>query len=299
MSLDNNMYNEIDRLRAQYQTNKTLFISGSTIASLLKKLGSTDKELEEIKLISDFLEEDPTLNFRKSRSGRFVYNPENQRIYRTEFQQFVLSKQEDFIRHDSGKLRKFYGLSESLVRNSTFQNLLKLKYYLIHGVEYTQRPLLDYQSEKWVTTVFNLRTSTTKDIVGEPALEGIHSDGVDHTMTILFGHKNMKKQSSAITYVHSMAERSGIKLKEANKDHIISRHQHWDFLDTLMIVDHERKHSLSAVYQEDENVEATRDMLILFTRKPVAEGHVSFGYDSLAPHPDYPITFNMMENQRA
>lgn len=190
MSLDNNIYHEIDRLRAQYQTNKILFISGLTIASLLKKLGSTDKELEEIKRMSDSL-------------------------------------------------------------------------------------------------------------VGEPALEGIHSDGVDHTMTILFGHKNMKQQGSAITYLHSMAERSGIKLKEANKDHIISLHQHWDFLDTLMIVDHERKHSLSAVYQEDENVEATRDMLILFTHKPVAEGHVSFGYDSLAPHPDYPITFNMMENQRA
>lgn len=72
MSLDNNIYHEIDRLRAQYQTNKTLFISGSTIASLLKKLGSTDKELEEIKRMSDSLEEDPTLNFRKSWSGRFV-----------------------------------------------------------------------------------------------------------------------------------------------------------------------------------------------------------------------------------
>jgi len=62
-----------------------------------------------------------------------------------------------------------------------------------------------------------------------------------------------------------------------------------NFLDTLMIVDHERKHSLSPVHAIDENKEATRDMLIFFTRKPVDKTHVSGSIDSLRPHRDMPM----------
>ncbi|MCU4578344.1 2OG-Fe dioxygenase family protein [Acinetobacter courvalinii] len=298
MSIENSIFDEIDCLRTEYQNKKYLFISGSKMASLLKRLGASNEDLQGLKKVSDLLEKDPTLKFRKSRNGRFVFNPINNEIYRTESQRFVLSKQEDFVRYDSGKLRNFYGLSESLTRNSAFQNLLKLKYCLIQGVEFKQRPFLNYDSNQWVTTVFNLRTITTNQLRGEPALEGIHTDGVDHTMTILFGHQNMKKNGSAITYLHSMDEKTGIKFEEANEDYILCCHQHWDFLDTLMIIDHERKHSLTSVEQEDKNMHATRDMLILFTRKPAKAGHVSYNYDSLKPHPDYPIRFNALDVQR-
>ncbi|OLL27553.1 hypothetical protein BTH42_32515 [Burkholderia sp. SRS-W-2-2016] len=48
----------------------------------------------------------------------------------------------------------------------------------------------------WVSAVFNLRTVTTPDLLGEPALEGVHSDGVEHTMTTLLGHANMSPDSA-------------------------------------------------------------------------------------------------------
>ncbi|WP_394350839.1 2OG-Fe dioxygenase family protein [Elizabethkingia argenteiflava] len=44
----------------------------------------------------------------------------------------------------------------------------------------------------------------------------------------------------------------------------MSKDQHWDFLHTLLIVDHERKHSLTPVKTETDI--AIRDMLIFFTR---------------------------------
>lgn len=49
-------------------------------------------------------------------------------------------------------------------------------------------------------------------------------------------------------------------------------------------MDHENKHSLSPVYQEDLGKDATRDMLVFFTRKPVARDHISGNIDSLNPH---------------
>nr|WP_212995109.1 2OG-Fe dioxygenase family protein [Elizabethkingia argenteiflava] len=65
---------------------------------------------------------------------------------------------------------------------------------MIEGVTSKERPFLDYQSEKWISTVFNLRTITTPILIGEPALEGVHTDGVDHTMTILLNHKKHVKR---------------------------------------------------------------------------------------------------------
>jgi hypothetical protein len=43
-------------------------------------------------------------------------------------------------------------------------------------------------------------------------------------------------------------EQTGIQLKEANTALIQSRAQHIDFLDTLLVGDYERKHSVSSVY---------------------------------------------------
>ena len=112
-----------------------------------------------------------------------------------------MSSSEDFIRHDSGQLRKFTGLSEDLTRNAAFQGLLRIKNLIINNISIHPRPNLNYKTSDWVTTVFNLRTLTSKDLLGEPALEGVHSDGVDHTMTTILGYENMT-DDSVITHIH-------------------------------------------------------------------------------------------------
>lgn len=264
------------------------------MVQLLKYLGTTTLEISFLKSISDKLCPDPTLNFRESRNGRFFYHHLEKSIYRTEFQPFILSTEEDFVRHDSNKVRKFMGLNEDLTQNIAFQNLLKIKYYLIHGIDFTKRPRLDYTSKNWITTVFHLRTITTSDVLGEPALEGVHSDGVDHTMTTFLGSSNMN-ENSAITHIHSMLEKNGTKTHEANPSFILNKLQHRHFLDTIFIIDHERKHSLTPVYPINKELQATRDMLILFTRKPCTTNHISYEYDSIKPHPDYPAKFPSLE----
>lgn len=60
-----------------------------------------------------------------------------------------------------------------------------------------------------------------------------------------------------------------------------------------LIKDNEFKHSLSPVFQMNLKERATRDMLIFFTRKPCLEKHISFPYDSIKPHPDYPVDFEL------
>ncbi|KAJ5889083.1 hypothetical protein N7495_009124 [Penicillium taxi] len=117
-------------------------------------------------------------------------------------------------------------------------------------------------------TLFNLRTVTNKDLVGEPALEGVHSDGVDFTMTTFLGSENMTSDS-AVTFLHDMRAKNALRWDEVNPVHTMGSYQHRDFLDTLLFVDHERKHSLSPVHAVDPAWPATRDMLIFFTRKPV------------------------------
>ena len=58
-----------------------------------------------------------------------------------------------------------------------------------------QRPKLDYGNASWISTLFSIRTTTTPGLLGEPALEGVHSDGVDHTMTTFLGSANMNSPS--------------------------------------------------------------------------------------------------------
>ncbi|MGO7164939.1 hypothetical protein ACCS78_38535, partial [Rhizobium johnstonii] len=66
--------------------------------------------------------------------------------------------------------------------------------------------------------------------------------------------------------------------------------RHPPFVD-FVCVDAERKHSLTQVKQQVSDSLATRDMLILFTRRPCAPGHGSFAYDSLEPNMEHPLSF--------
>ncbi|KAF3896074.1 2-oxoglutarate-Fe(II)-dependent dioxygenase family protein [Trichophyton interdigitale] len=279
---------DLIRLREQFVKERLIFVESSRMIPILKLLGATDEDMEKIKTVSNGLPDDPTLPFRKSKNARFCFDFEQSKVRRLEFQPFILSADEDFVRHDSGQVRRFAEVEDDLQCNSTLQALFVFKALIFHGVPFKQRPRLDYETENFVCTLFNLRTVTSPDILGEPALEGVHSDGVDFTMTTFLGSENMAGDS-ATTFVHDMRAKNALRWNEVNPEHTLGSHQHREFLDTLLFVDHERKHSLSPVYAIDPSRPATRDMLIFFTRKPVVEGHPSHPFDSLNSHISLPM----------
>lgn len=126
--------------------------------------------------------------------------------------------------------------------------------------------------------MFNARTHTSEQagIFGEPALEGVHSDGSDHSMTVFLGSSNMSSDS-AVTFMHDNSETTGIPSWETNPMLIRGRIHHQHFLDTLIFKDHSFKHSVTSVHQLDATKPTTRDMLVVFTRRPKLHDHIS-GY---------------------
>lgn len=288
----NQTFIRIAEIRSDYIRKRTVFVTGEQMTGLLLGLGATNDDLMTLQFISKNLPKDPTLPFRKSRNGRFLFDPGNSRVYRGEFQPFVLSVEEDFVRHDSGQIRQFAEVGNDLQLNTAFQVLLIFQFLVFNGVEISHRPKLDYTTSKWVCTLFNLRTVTTPGLIGEPALEGVHSDGVDHTMTTFLGSENIT-DDSAITFIHDMREKNATRWNNTNLEFLLGQIQHRHFLDTLLIVDHERKHSLSPVLAANVDRPALRDMLIFFTRKPTVAGHVSHPYDSFEPHTKLPMTMRL------
>ncbi|OVZ90190.1 hypothetical protein CBW58_15695 [Yersinia frederiksenii] len=283
----------IDEIKKEYINNRMVFIPGDIVQDILLALGANPDDLLKLKNVSEHLLSDPTLPFRKTKTGRFCFDFENTKIERIEFQPFVLSVEEGFVRHDSGKNRNFRGIGDDLQLNTAFQALLKLNAYLIHEVAVAPRAKLNQGSNKSLCTAFNIRTVTTPTMLGEPTLEGVHSDGVDHTMTTFIGSNNMTSDS-AKTFVHDIKQKNGLKYAEIDKSLVQQEAQHKLFLDTLLFADHEVKHSLTPVFAQDKTKESTRDMLIFLTRKPVENGHVAFKYDSFIPHVEMPLTIDMI-----
>ena len=275
-------------LREKYLQDGYLWIPGNEMLDYLKIFGANADDLDELARTGDLLPQDPTLAFRKSKNGRFELRPDQGIINRLVFQPFVLDANQGFKRHDSGKMRYFRGLQDDVQKNSIFKALLAFKMSLVSNANSKKRPALDYNTPKWLSTVFHLRTITTPEISGEPALEGVHSDGVDHTMTTFLASKNLKK-GSAETHIHAWDQTTGIPHHETDPGLILDRVCHQSPLDTLIFFDNNFKHSLSHVIAEDGSKIATRDMLIFFTRKPATEGHISYKFDSFAPHTDMPL----------
>lgn len=284
---------EIKVIQERYARDKAAFVKGGHLIEILSALGSTPESLAAFRHVSEGLSPDPTLPFRKTRNGRFCLDTASGRGYRTEFQPFLLTADEDFVRHDSGQLRSFAEIGNETQLNPTFQALLIFKLLVVGDLEITHRPGLDYDSGKWICTAFQTRTITTPELTGEPALEGVHSDGVDHTMTVLLGCENMT-EDSAVTRIHDMREQNGARWSDVDPELVIGSWQHSDFLDTILLVDHERKHSVSTVELWAGTKSAQRDMLVLFTRKPALPGHVSHRYDSIAPHPTLPVELDLL-----
>lgn len=288
---------EIEKIKEQYTRDRVAFIEGERMIRILSAFGSTPESVESFEKVTENLPPDPTLDFRRARNGRFCLDIEARHAYRTEFQPFMLSVEEDFVRHDSGKIREFAEINDETQLNPTFKALLVFKSLIAGDMQIAHRPLLDYASPKWICTVFHTRTITTRKLTGEPALEGVHSDGVDHTMTVFLGGENMT-EDSAVTRFHDMREKNAVQWDAVDPALSLGQRQHRHFLDTILIVDHERKHSVSTIAAQDEDRPAWRDMLVVFTRKPCLEGHVSAGYDSTDPHTGLPMSVELPVLQR-
>jgi hypothetical protein len=250
---------------------------------ILLGLGASHEDIAALPSTSDNLVSDPSLPFRTTANSRFCFDWDTKSMQRIVNQPFLLSEDENFERFDSGRIRNFDEIKADLSLNSAFLALLIFKAMMVNGIDVAKRENLNYNMNKWVCIAFSVRTHTTPDILGEPALEGVHSDGADHTLVTFLDAKNMTSNSAA-TFLHSMDEVTGIPLRESSPLKIVGCNRHGAYLDTMMIVDNERKHSLTAVYAEDKTAMATRDVLICFTRRPYLKTHPAASLDSLEPH---------------
>ena len=261
---------------------------------ILGGLGAREEDFVSVKQISDLTGPDPTLDYRSVTYGRYCIDPETRSIRRLEAQPYTLTVQEDYKRHDSGIPRMFDETPTDMQGNTVIQALMLFKALVFQGVPVTPRERLDYTSPAWICTMFNARTHTSKNhgIFGEPALEGVHSDGSDHTMTVFLGSQNMRPDS-AVTFMHDNEETTGVQIWETNPTLIRARVHHRNFLDTLVFVDHDFKHSVTSVHQLDAAQPASRDMLVVFTRRPKLEGHVSGYADTMELHSTAPLHLPM------
>jgi hypothetical protein len=281
-------------LRNSYLQNRFIFVRGDDMIPILTGLGAREDDFEYVKQISDLTGPDPTLDYRSVTYGRYCIDPETRSIRRLESQPYTLTEQEDYKRHDSGIPRMFDEAPTDMQGNTVVQALMLFKALVFQGVPITHRDRLDYSSPAWICTMFNARTHTSKNngIFGEPALEGVHSDGSDHTMTVFLGSQNMRVDS-AVTFMHDNEETTGVQIWETNPTLIRARVHHQHFLDTLVFVDHDFKHSVTSVHQLDASQPACRDMLVVFTRRPKLEGHVSGYADTMELHCTEPLHLPM------
>jgi hypothetical protein len=285
---------EIMSLRATYLRDKYIFVRGEAMIPILAGLGAHPDDFPLVQEISDLTGPDPTLDYRSVTYGRYHIDPETRSIRRLTSQPYTLTVQEDYKRHDSGIPRTFDEAPTAMQGNTVVQALMLFKALVFHNIPVPPREKLNYANPSWICTMFNARTHTHRaaGLFGEPALEGVHSDGSDHTMTVFLEASNMSSDS-AVTFMHDNTEITGIRTEETNPTLIKGRVQHQKFLDTLMFVDHAFKHSVTSVHQVDDRRPATRDMLVVFTRKEREEGHVSGLMDSLELHAGEPLCMPM------
>ncbi|GAA2329584.1 2OG-Fe dioxygenase family protein [Streptomyces violaceusniger] len=115
----------------------------------------------------------------------------------------MLSTKDDFVQHGSGKVRIFDEIRAGQCWTTT----------AIAGV----------------CTLPNMRTITNGDLIDEPALEGVHGDGGDHTMTTYLGSRNMTEES-AVTFLQEVQEVNGTRWHDTDPDLVRVHAQHRDLM---------------------------------------------------------------------
>lgn len=288
------MLQRIASLRASFARNRRVFISGSEMRELLKIYGATEQSLVELETSCDHCSADPTLAFRRSMTARLGLNLEAHEARRLEYSGFVLDDTDGFNRHDSGQIRSFAQTPRSVVENDAYQALIRFKADMMRAAPAMPRAKCNGESPEYITTLFHLRTTTSKDLLGEPAAEGIHMDGVEYTMTTMLRNSNMS-DDSAISRLHSLDQPAGVPWTKADPALVVDQCQHTKFLDTLLLIDNEIQHSVSELHQVDPEEIAERDMMVIFTRRPalVGGGHPSEKYDNMKSHRELSSTWSL------
>ncbi|MER1938262.1 2OG-Fe dioxygenase family protein, partial [Proteus terrae] len=261
----------------------------------IKQLGAEEKDINTLMEYGDYLAQDPTLSFRHSRTGRYLFDNDIETISRLEYQPFVLTEEDGFIREDSGAQRHFRALDDRWQSNTAYQALLKLKMLLIQGNTFTPRHLTDQNSPKSISTVFHLRLIAQPDSLSELSIEGVHKDGVDHTMIVMMNKNNVKDNTGALR-VHSPKEAIGTPWQEINPENVLYEHNNAQYLDVLLIADNELNHSGTPIFTHDNKNQAYQDFIVLLSRYPTVDTHPSHKFDSMNAHPDLPLTLYLNQS---
>lgn len=289
------LINKISEIRKEYKNNKYVFIPQNIVIDLIKQLGAEEKDINTLMEYGDYLAQDPTLSFRHSRTGRYLFDNDIETISRLEYQPFVLTEEDGFIREDSGTQRHFRALDDRWQSNTAYQALLKLKMLLIQGNTFTPRHLTDQNSPKSISTVFHLRLIAQPDSLSELSIEGVHKDGVDHTMIVMMNKNNVKDNTGALR-VHSPKEAIGTPWQEINPENVLYEHNNAQYLDVLLIADNELNHSGTPIFTHDNKNQAYQDFIVLLSRYPTVDTHPSHKFDSMNAHPDLPLTLYLNQS---
>ncbi|QHP75193.1 hypothetical protein EKQ45_04090 [Proteus vulgaris] len=289
------LINKISEIRKEYKNNKYVFIPQNIVIDLIKQLGAEEKDINTLMEYGDYLAQDPTLSFRHSRTGRYLFDNDIETISRLEYQPFVLTEEDGFIREDSGAQRHFRALDDRWQSNTAYQALLKLKMLLIQGNTFTPRHLTDQNSPKSISTVFHLRLIAQPDSLSELSIEGVHKDGVDHTMIVMMNKNNVKDNTGTLR-VHSPKEAIGTPWQEINPENVLYEHNNAQYLDVLLIADNELNHSGTPIFTHDNKNQAYQDFIVLLSRYPTVDTHPSHKFDSMNAHPDLPLTLYLNQS---
>ncbi|QIG07386.1 2OG-Fe dioxygenase family protein [Proteus sp. ZN5] len=289
------LINKISEIRKKYKNNKYVFIPQNIVIDLIKQLGAEEKDINALMEYGDYLTQDPTLSFRHSRTGRYLFDNDMETISRLEYQPFVLTEEDGFIREDSGAQRHFRALDDRWQSNTAYQAILKLKMLLIQGNTFTPRHLTDQNSPKSISTVFHLRLIAQPDSLSELSIEGVHKDGVDHTMIVMMNKNNVKDNTGALR-VHSPKEAIGTPWQEINPENVLYEHNNAQYLDVLLIADNELNHSGTPIFTHDNKNQAYQDFIVLLSRYPTVDAHPSHKFDSMNAHPDLSLTLYLNQS---
>ncbi|VTP81665.1 Uncharacterized protein conserved in bacteria (DUF2257) [Proteus vulgaris] len=121
------LINKISEMKKEYKNNKYLFIPQILVIDLIKQLGAEEKDINTLMEYGDYLAQDPTLSFRYSRTGRYLFDNDLETISRLEYQPFVLTEEDGFIREDSGAQRHFRALDDRWQSKYRLSSLIKIK----------------------------------------------------------------------------------------------------------------------------------------------------------------------------
>ncbi|MBJ2117855.1 MULTISPECIES: 2OG-Fe dioxygenase family protein [Proteus] len=289
------LIDKISEIKKEYKNNKYVFIPQNIVIDLIKQLGAKEKDINTLMEYGDYLAQDPTLSFRHTRTGRYLFDNDIETISRLEYQPFVLTEEDGFIREDSGAQRHFRALDDRWQSNTAYQALLKLKMLLIQGNAFTPRHLTDQQSPKSISTVFHLRLIAQPDSLSELSIEGVHKDGVDHTMIVMMNKHNVKDNTGALR-VHSPQEAIGTPWQKINPENVLYEHNNAQYLDVLLIADNELNHSGTPIFTHDNKNQAYQDFMVLLSRYPTVDAHPSHKFDSMNAHPDLPLTLYLNQS---